>query len=63
MKTITRSQIELAKPESEWVRYEDAAEQIKELKEVIKGLKNICTKCNKPVGNTVFTVCDDCWED
>lgn len=21
-----------------------------------------CIECGKPVGNDVFTVCDDCWE-
>lgn len=24
--------------------------------------ENICIRCNKSVGNAVFTVCDDCWE-
>ena len=28
----------------------------------MKTEKNICVICNKPVGNTVFTVCDDCWD-
>jgi len=23
---------------------------------------NICKKCKNPVGNPVFTICDDCWE-
>jgi len=23
--------------------------------------KNLCMKCGEPVGNNVFTVCDDCW--
>jgi hypothetical protein len=40
MKTITRSQIELAKPESEWVRYEDAAEEMAILKDEIKELED-----------------------
>ncbi len=25
--------------------------------------KNLCTKCNNPVGNNVFTVCDYCWDN
>lgn len=25
-------------------------------------LRNICYKCQKPVGNITFTVCDDCWD-
>ena len=24
-------------------------------------MRNICVKCNKPVGNITFSVCDDCW--
>lgn len=24
---------------------------------------NKCDKCGKPVGNNVFTVCDDCWDE
>jgi hypothetical protein len=23
---------------------------------------NNCIKCGNPVGNDVFTVCDDCWD-
>ena len=22
---------------------------------------NICKDCGKPVGNIIFTICDDCW--
>lgn len=32
MKAVTREQIELAKPDSKWVRAEEAEQQIKELK-------------------------------
>ena len=24
-------------------------------------MRNICFKCNKPVGNITFSVCDECW--
>jgi hypothetical protein len=38
MKVVTRDQIELAKPESEWVRYEDASEEMAIFKDEIKEL-------------------------
>ncbi len=25
-------------------------------------MRNICTKCGKPVGNITFTICDNCWD-
>ena len=25
-------------------------------------IRNICIKCDKPVGNITFTVCDGCWD-
>jgi len=25
--------------------------------------ENLCLLCGKPVGNNVFTVCDDCWDE
>ena len=28
-----------------------------------EGEDNKCIKCGKPVGNNVFTVCDDCWDE
>jgi len=34
MKAVTRSQIELAKPDSKWVRAEEAEQKIKELKAI-----------------------------
>lgn len=27
------------------------------------GEQRPCNVCNRPIGNTVFTVCDDCWND
>jgi hypothetical protein len=24
--------------------------------------RNKCCKCGKPVGNVMFTVCDECWD-
>lgn len=26
-------------------------------------MRNICRKCQKPVGNITFTICDECWEN
>lgn len=34
----------------------------KETVEQCACMRNICHKCEKPVGNITFTICDDCWD-
>ncbi len=35
----------------------------KETKEKCACIRNKCVKCNSPVGNITFTVCDKCWDE
>lgn len=34
----------------------------KELNDNCDCMKNLCRKCDNPVGNITFTVCDECWD-
>jgi len=42
-----------------------ATEPCANCKETVKEcacMRNICHKCQKPVGNITFTICDECWD-
>lgn len=43
----------------------DVVEPCANCKETVKEcacLRNICHKCQKPVGNVTFTICNECWD-
>jgi Zn finger protein HypA/HybF involved in hydrogenase expression len=45
-----------------WLRGEDAkkATHARRLINEIRA-ETKCRKCHEPIGNPVFTICDDCW--
>ena len=54
----------LSAPESQAHLLTERSEPCGNCKETIKEcacMRNICFKCNKPVGNITFSVCDECW--
>jgi hypothetical protein len=54
----------LTAPESQAHLLTERSEPCGNCKETIKEcacMRNICFKCNKPVGNITFSVCDECW--
>jgi len=54
----------LSAPESQAHLPTERSEPCGNCKETIKEcacMRNICFKCNKPVGNITFSVCDECW--
>jgi len=55
---------EVSAPESQAHLLTERSEPCGNCKETIKEcacMRNICFKCNKPVGNITFSVCDECW--